>query len=45
MYQAIFRREMRGIMEASNEENILDIIRKLNEIDFINPEDIPNIDL
>ena len=32
-------------MESSNEENILDIIRKLNEIDFINPEDIPNIDL
>ncbi len=32
-------------MESANEENILDIIRKLNEIDFINPEDIPNIDL
>ncbi len=32
-------------MEKSNEECIMDIIQKLNEIDFINPEDIPNIDL
>lgn len=32
-------------MEQSNEENIMDLIRKLNEVDFINPEDIPNIDL
>ncbi len=32
-------------MEHSNEESIMDIIRKLNEIDFISPEDIPNIDL
>ncbi len=32
-------------MEHSNEENIMDIIHKLNDIDFINPEDIPGIDL
>ena len=32
-------------MEHSNEENIMDIIQKLKKIDYINPEDIPNIDL
>ena len=32
-------------MERSNEENIMDIIQKLNEIDYINPEDIPDIEL
>ncbi len=32
-------------MERSNEESIMDIIQKLKEIDYINPEDIPNIDL
>lgn len=36
---------MRGIMKKSNEESIMDIINKLREIDYINPEDIPNIDL
>ena len=33
------------IMDHANEESIMDIIHKLNEIDYINPEDIPNIDL
>ena len=37
--------QMEGTMEHSNEESIMDIIRKLNEIDFISPEDIPGIDL
>lgn len=37
--------EMRGTMKKSNEESIMDIINKLREIDYINPEDIPNIDL
>ena len=32
-------------IQHSNEENIMDIIHKLNDIDFINPEDIPGIDL
>ena len=32
-------------MEHSNEESIMDIIQKLKDIDYINPEDIPNIDL
>ncbi len=32
-------------MDQSNEENIMDIIHKLNEINYINPEDIPNIEL
>ncbi|MCH5266237.1 MAG: DUF1836 domain-containing protein [Lachnospiraceae bacterium] len=32
-------------MERSNEESIMDIIRKLNETDYINPEDIPGIEL
>ena len=32
-------------MERSNEESIMDIIQKLKNIDYINPEDIPNIDL
>lgn len=32
-------------MERSTEESIMDIIHKLKEIDYINPEDIPNIDL
>lgn len=32
-------------MEHSNEESIMDIIQKLKNIDYINPEDIPNIDL
>ncbi len=36
---------MRGTMKKSNEESIMDIINKLREIDYINPEDIPNIDL
>ena len=33
------------MMEHSNEESIMDIIQKLKDIDYINPEDIPNIDL
>lgn len=32
-------------MEKSNEESIIDILEKLKSIDFINPEDIPGIDL
>ena len=36
---------MKGIMKKNNEESIMDIINKLREIDYINPEDIPNIDL
>lgn len=32
-------------MKKNNEESIMDIIHKLQEIDYINPEDIPNIDL
>lgn len=32
-------------MAYSNEESIMDIIQKLKDIDYINPEDIPNIDL
>ena len=32
-------------MERSSEESIIDIIKKLNEIDYIDPDDIPNIDL
>lgn len=32
-------------MGRSTEESLMDIIQKLNEIDYINPEDIPNIDL
>ena len=32
-------------MDFSNEETIMDIIQKLKNIDYINPEDIPNIDL
>ncbi len=32
-------------MKKSNEESIMDIISKLREVDYINPEDIPNIDL
>lgn len=32
-------------VKKSNEESIMDIISKLREVDYINPEDIPNIDL
>lgn len=32
-------------MERSSEESIIDILKKLNEIDYIDPEEIPNIDL
>ena len=32
-------------MKKDNEESIMDIISKLRDIDYINPEDIPNIDL
>lgn len=32
-------------MKKSNEESIMDIIKKLREIDYISPSDIPNIDL
>lgn len=32
-------------MGHSNMESIMDIIQKLKDIDYINPEDIPNIDL
>ncbi len=32
-------------MERSSEENIIDILKKLNEIDYIDPDEIPNIDL
>lgn len=34
-----------GHYEKNNEESIMDIISKLRDIDYINPEDIPNIDL
>lgn len=36
---------MEDIMKKNNEESIMDIISKLRDIDYINPEDIPNIDL
>lgn len=36
---------MGNVMKKDNEESILDIISKLKEIDYIDPEDIPNIDL
>lgn len=32
-------------MEQSSEESIIDILKKLNEIDYIDPDEIPNIDL
>lgn len=32
-------------MERSSEERIMDILKKLNEIDYIDPDEIPNIDL
>ena len=32
-------------MERSSEESIIDILKKLNEIDYIYPDEIPNIDL
>ena len=32
-------------MDNATEESIMDIIGKLKKIDYINPEDIPNIDL
>ena len=32
-------------MERSSEESIMDILKKLNEIDYIDPDEIPNIDL
>lgn len=31
-------------MERSSEESIIDILKKLNEIDYIDPDEIPNID-
>ena len=30
-------------MERSSEESIIDILKKLNEIDYIDPDEIPNI--
>ena len=33
------------VMEHSSEESILDILKKINEIDYIDPAEIPNIDL
>ena len=33
------------MMERSSEESIMDILKKLNEIDYIDPDEIPNIDL
>lgn len=33
------------MMEHSSEEHIMDILKKLNEIDYIDPDEIPNIDL
>jgi len=35
---------MEDIMKKNNEESIMDIISKLRDIDYINPEDIPNMD-
>ena len=32
-------------MERSSEESIIDILKKLNEIDYIDPDESPNIDL
>lgn len=32
-------------MERSSEESIIDILKILNEIDYIDPDEIPNIDL
>ena len=32
-------------MERPSEESIIDILKKLNEIDYIDPDEIPNIDL
>ena len=32
-------------MDNATEESIMDIIGKLKNIDYINPEDIPNIEL
>lgn len=32
-------------MERSSEESIIDILKKLNEIGYIDPDEIPNIDL
>lgn len=32
-------------MERSSEKSIIDILKKLNEIDYIDPDEIPNIDL
>lgn len=32
-------------MERSSEESIIDILKKLNEFDYIDPDEIPNIDL
>ena len=32
-------------MERSSEESIIDILKKLDEIDYIDPDEIPNIDL
>ena len=33
------------MMERSSEESIMDILKKLNEIDYIDPDEIPSIDL
>ena len=45
-HQAAKQEEKRySQMDFSNEETIMDIIQKLKNIDYINPEDIPNIDL
>lgn len=33
------------MMEHSSEESIMDILKKLNEIDYIDPDEIPSIDL
>lgn len=33
------------MMERSSEESIMDILKKLNAIDYIDPDEIPNIDL
>ena len=35
---------MEDIMKKNNEESIMDIISKLRDIDYINPEDIPYMD-
>jgi hypothetical protein len=32
-------------MERSSEQSIMDILKKINDIDYIDPDEIPNIDL